>query len=164
MPHLLVVGSGPDEEKLKQQGSTIRDAVIHWIGHVEDVAPWYHVSDVYVSPSYTETFGLVNVEAMACGVPVVASAIQGLLEVVEDGVSGLLVPRRDPQALAEAVLRVLTDADLRARLIENGFQRYRRMFTMESMVNSWIAAYSRVLPTRPSALQNETVAAIAEKE
>jgi glycosyltransferase involved in cell wall biosynthesis len=72
--------------------------------------------DVAVVPSLYEPFGLVALEALACGVPVIASAVGGLKEIVIDGRCGLLVPPGDPAALARALCTVLSDESLRARL------------------------------------------------
>ncbi len=83
----------------------------------QDVLPtYYRAADVVVVPSRYESFGLVAVEAMACGTPVVATRVGGLRFTVEDGEGGLLVPPRDAAALADAVRRVLGDTDLRSRL------------------------------------------------
>ena len=145
-PHVLIVGSGPDEAKLRSEATAIRDAVIHWVGHTDDVALWYHAAEVAAMPSYSESFGLVAVEAMACRVPLVASAVEGLAEVVEDSSSGLLVPPRDPRALAEALARAVSDQALRERLIAGGWQRYSRFFTLDAMVSAWVDCYRLVLP------------------
>ncbi|HEX5938439.1 MAG TPA: glycosyltransferase family 4 protein, partial [Actinomycetota bacterium] len=92
-----------------------------------DVPGYLAGSDVSVNPAVgQESFGIVLVEAMAAGVPVVASDIPGYREVVADGVEGLLVPPRDPEALAGGLVRVLTEPDLATRLGEAGRERVRR--------------------------------------
>ena len=145
LPHVLVVGGGPEEERLRQRAASIQHAKIHWIGHTDDVAPYYRAANVAVVPSYNEAFGLVAVEAMSCGVPLIASATDGLLEVVEHGRSGVLVAPRDVLALATAIVDVLCDPILRERLIAGGRERYLRRFTVEAMVNSWVECYHHVL-------------------
>jgi len=144
-PHILIVGSGPDEARLRGLATAITHANIHWIGHKEDVALWYRAGDVAVMPSYSEPFGLVAVEAMACGVPLVASAVDGLVEVVENERSGLLVPPGDAPALADAMVKVLSDADLRGRMVHGGLERYSRHFTTEAMVRGWVGCYRDLL-------------------
>ena len=81
---------------------------------------WYVAADVTVLPSYYESFGMVALEAMACGSPVVASRVGGLQSTVRDGLTGLLVPEGDPCALAETIERVLGDGALRWRLGREG--------------------------------------------
>ena len=90
---------------------SFRDAVPH-----DDLPLYYNAADVCVVPSYYESFGLVALEAMACGVPVVASRVGGLRETVQDGETGYLVPWRCPQPFAERLDQLLSDARLRRRL------------------------------------------------
>lgn len=89
----------------------------------QDALPYYYsAADVCVMPSLYESFGLVALEAMACGTPVVASRVGGLPHVVRDGETGLLVPENDPEALADGLKRILTDGDLGRRLGERAHQ------------------------------------------
>lgn len=89
---------------------------VHFAGHEDDVYPWFDAMDVVVHASFGEPFGLVLVEAMALGKPLVAAAAGGPLEIVEDGVSGLLVPPGDDAALAGAIERILDDPGLASSL------------------------------------------------
>lgn len=86
----------------------------------ERLRDYYRAADVTVLPSYYESFGMVAMEAMACGSPVVASRVGGLQTTVRDGVTGVLVPDSDPGALAEALVRVADDRALRGRLAREG--------------------------------------------
>jgi glycosyltransferase involved in cell wall biosynthesis len=108
--------------------------------------PRYHAAaDVFVSPAIgQESFGIVLVEAMAAGVPVVASDIAGYREVVRDGVDGLLVPPGDPNALAAAIRRVLSEPELAATLRAAGRSRAED-FSWRAVAPRLEAVYDRVL-------------------
>jgi starch synthase len=111
---VVLCASAPDtpeiEERLRQAVAKHRNVV--WINEmvpVEQVVQLYSHAAVFVCPSVYEPFGLINLEAMACETPVVASAVGGILEVVEDGQTGLLVPPGRPDLLADALRRLLDD-------------------------------------------------------
>lgn len=149
-PHVVVVGGGPEEGALREAARSA-PAVVHFVGHQKDVAPWFSMADVVAMPTFVEAFGLVAVEALSCARPLVASRVGGLVEIVEDGVSGLLVEPRSPEALAAGLLRVLRSPELAERLGRAGLER-SRLFSMESMVDGWRACYEDVLASgRPSA-------------
>ena len=107
---LLLVGDGPDRAKVQQIGEDegIADR-ISFLGKQNSVVELLSCSDLFLLPSETEAFGLVALEAMACGVPVVASCTGGLPEVVENGVSGYLAPVGDVDALADRSIEILRD-------------------------------------------------------
>ena len=129
--HLSIVGGDADEPLNGHEGSLrarldrldLGDAVT-FVGAQpqERLRAWYVAADATVLPSHYESFGMVAMEAMACGIPVVASRVGGLQTTVRDGVTGLLVPDHDPAALAAALERLLGDADLRFRLGREGVQ------------------------------------------
>jgi glycosyltransferase involved in cell wall biosynthesis len=108
----LMIGDGPLADSIASDHPSVQR--LPPTSQVE-VADWMRVADVVVVPSRREPLGLAAVEALACGTPVVASAVGGLKEVVRDGETGLLIPPGDPAALARALVQ-LTDAALRARL------------------------------------------------
>jgi len=123
---LILVGDGPLKETLERETKKLGlDGRVLFPGFVESTyqkALFYYSADVFVLPSTTtqESFGIVNLEAMACGLPIVASRIGGIPSVVKDGECGLLVPAKDPPALAEAVIRLLQNEGLRSRMIRCG--------------------------------------------
>jgi D-inositol-3-phosphate glycosyltransferase len=121
---------------------------VRFLGAVEheDLADYYALADICVVPSRTETFGLVALEAQALGTPVVASAVGGLTEIIEDGQTGILVADREPQAFARAIASLLDDAALRERMGEAARLR-AASFTWTRAVERLAAIYSRV--TRP---------------
>lgn len=96
-----------------------------------DLIPLYQQASVCVVPSYYESFGLVALEAMACGVPVVAARAGGLPEVIEDGRTGLIVPSGDAPALAKAIVTLLTDQQERTQMGSAGRERARTKFSIE---------------------------------
>ncbi|MBM4250009.1 MAG: glycosyltransferase family 4 protein [Euryarchaeota archaeon] len=106
-------------------------------GHVpeRELLAAYHCCDVLTLPSEYEAFGLVLAEAMACGKPCVGTRVGGVPEVVDDGSTGLLVPPRDPAALAEALCRVLSDPALTRRMGAAGLERARERFSLVGMVD-----------------------------
>ncbi|HEM46459.1 MAG TPA: glycosyltransferase family 1 protein, partial [Alphaproteobacteria bacterium] len=115
--YLALVGDGPLRPRLEAQAASlgVGDRVI-FAGEVPDVAPWLAAFDLFALPSLWEGMPLALGEAMASGLPVVATAVSGTPEMVSDGATGLLVPPGDPDALAGALGRLLDDGELSARL------------------------------------------------
>lgn len=118
---------------------------IELAGWTDDVRPSLRKFDLFVSAARAEAFGLVIVEAMLCGIPVVATRSEGASEIIEDGVSGVLVPNEDAEILAKAILELFGDADKREQLIHNGRRRAREHFSLEKMVSKTEEFYRRVL-------------------
>ena len=120
---------------------------VRLLGHVpwQELADLYRRARVFVMPSYYETFGISVIEAMAFGLPVVAANVGGLPEVVEDGVTGILVPPKDSEALAEALVRLLRDPDLCARMGRAGRERVRSEFTVDRIVSQTLDVYQSVI-------------------
>ncbi len=120
------------------------DDVVRFVPPVtqDELARWYAAATVVAVPSYNESFGLVAVEAQACGTPVLAAAVGGLSTVVRDGVSGLLLDTHDPTAWAAALDRVVGDDDLRARLAAGAVDQAAR-FSWDVTADETLAAYTR---------------------
>lgn len=112
-------------------------------GHVpwRELVNWYRKAKIFVMPSYYETCGISVIEAMAFGLPVVASRAGGLTEVVEDGVTGILVPPGDSKGLAEAVRHLLREPELRRRMGQAGRERVLAKFTIDGVVSQTLAVY-----------------------
>lgn len=138
--------AGGERTRLEQHAKDTRiSGRVQFLGAVahERLADYYTLADVCVVPSLTESFGLVALEAQALGTPVVAAAVGGLTEIVEDGVTGYLVEGRDPRNYAAAIARVLRDKDLRRRMGEEARQRAAR-YTWTRAVDRLSAIYDRL--------------------
>jgi glycosyltransferase involved in cell wall biosynthesis len=114
------------------------------LGFRDDVGALLDELDVLALPSWTEGLPMTVLEAMAHGRPVVATPVGGTPEVVADGETGLLVPPRDPEALAAALRRLLADPDLRRRMGEAGRRRVAEQFTADRMAERVLELYERV--------------------
>jgi len=132
--HLVVLGEGPQRAELEQ----LAGDRVHLLGRVPDVAAWLRRADVLVHPARWEGFGLALLEAMLASLPVVATQVSSIPEIVVDGETGLLVPPDDPSALAAALNRVLTDP---AGYGERGRARARGEFSVAQMTDRTLAVY-----------------------
>ena len=126
---LLVVG--PDEENIEQ--SVVQHPKIRFVGKTSQPEAYMAAADVFVLPSYREGFGTVVIEAAACGTPTVATNIYGLSDAVVDGETGLLVPVRDQNKLAEALLFLATNAEKRTLMGEAARQRALVQFSQHAV-------------------------------
>jgi len=116
-PRLIIVGEGPEQRAIEQRSRELGLAeVVTLAGHQDDVQPYYALASLFVLPSHSEGSPNVLLEAMAAGVPVVATAVGGVPEIATDGKDALLVQKRNPEAFAAAMTRLLDDAELRGRL------------------------------------------------
>jgi glycosyltransferase involved in cell wall biosynthesis len=111
-----------------------------------DVPPLLRSADVVVSVPWYEPFGIVPVEAMACGVPVVGSAVGGLIDTIVDGKTGFHVPPRDPERLSRTLASLLADRRLRRRFGEAGAQRAAENYGHDEVAASTLACYRRMMP------------------
>ncbi len=143
---LLLVGDGPDQPHVRDLA--VRHGVadrVRFLGEIENVACVVSAADVALFPTESESFGLSALEAMACGVPVVATDVGGLPEVVVHGETGFLHPVGDCDALAASVGRLLGDAELSARMSAAGVARARENFSLPTMVERHEQLYARLL-------------------
>lgn len=141
---LLMVGDGPDRETLKEQADVLGIGCnVVWAGRrdADEVFRLMGAMDVAVVPSFFEGFGLVAAEAMAAGLPVVASDVDGLAEVVADGETGLLVPAADSAGLGTALVRLLGDPQLAKHYGRSGLARVRDHFSLETYRANILEAY-----------------------
>jgi glycosyltransferase involved in cell wall biosynthesis len=134
---LVILGEGPQRAELERLAESL-DVPVHLPGRVPDVAAWLRRADVFVHPARWEGFGLAVLEAMLAGLPVVASDVSSLPELVVDRETGLLVPRDDPAALARAVSTVLADPQSYG---ERGRARARSQFSVAAMAERTLGVY-----------------------
>jgi glycosyltransferase involved in cell wall biosynthesis len=146
---LEIAGSGPDRDVLEREvqlhGLENR---VRFLGWRSDLAQAMAGWDVYVQPSVGEPFGIAALEAMAIGLPVIGTQAGGLSELVEHGITGWLVPPRNPIALADRLEVLLRNPDLRRRMGAAGRARARARFSLNRMVKSISNIYDEVLAER----------------
>jgi glycosyltransferase involved in cell wall biosynthesis len=163
--HLVVLGRGALHDPLLAEAATLGlSDRVHLLGHREDVARWVAAIDVFVLPSLSEGLPLSLLEAMAAGRPVVVTAVGGVPEVVQDAVTGFVVPPASPGALASRILALLRDTALSAVMGAAGQTRVRERFSVERMAGDYRAMYRTVLDRgqRPAQGVAERVGAVAE--
>jgi phosphatidylinositol alpha-1,6-mannosyltransferase len=133
--HLVAVGGGDDLPRLQSLAKDLGVAArVHFLQRLsqEEIAACYARAEFFAMPSAGEGFGLVFLEAMAFGKPVIAAGYGGALDLVEDGVNGLLIPPRDPAALTLALSRLLENESLRSRLGTKGAAMVREKYRFDS--------------------------------
>jgi glycogen synthase len=149
---LLVSGIGPDVNAVKarvaQEG--LQDSV-EFTGYTPyaDAPHLYRRGDLFVSPTYAEGFSNTILEAMATGLPIVSTRAVGVLDCLEDGRNGLLVPPQDAEALAEAIARMLEDAELRRRLARTALDEVRELYSWQAVGRQIQQVYTDLRGTRP---------------
>jgi L-malate glycosyltransferase len=143
---LLLVGEGPEldaaQRLILEAGLSEH---VELLGQRDQVVPLLSISDLFLLPSSQESFGLAALEAMACEVPVVASRVGGLPEVIEHGVTGFLEPPDDVEAMSRDAVALLTDPDLHRRVAAAGVRGVHRRFCTQLVVPRYIDYYAEVL-------------------
>jgi N-acetyl-alpha-D-glucosaminyl L-malate synthase BshA len=143
---LVLIGDGPDRAGLERRVANYGlSEVVTFAGEQQDLVPWLSVSDVFLLPSMQESFGLAALEAMACEVPVVASKVGGLPEIIEDGVNGFVCSPDDIERMAERATALLIDRDLHARIAQEAVMRARKHYCAEVIVPQYEDLYRDVL-------------------
>jgi len=138
---LLILGSGPEEAGLKQKAS---DGIL-FLGSQPDVTPYLQAADLFVLPSAAEGLSLALLEALACGLPVIATSVGGNPEVIRHLETGWLVPPNDPGTLAEAIVTLLEDEKLQGKLRENARAHAVRNYSLVTMADRLLDLYRQVL-------------------
>ena len=143
---LLLVGDGPDLDTACRRARELGLAdVVEPLGEQEEVVPLLSVADLFLLPSEQESFGLAALEAMACQVPVVASRVGGLPEVIDEGVTGFLHPPDDLDAMAASAVALLTDPAHHQAVTEAALAVVLRRFCANAIVPLYVEFYSQVI-------------------
>lgn len=151
----VVVGRASTAEQQRYRADLLARAeradvsgTVRFVGYVDDadLAELFRQATALIHPAWSEGYGLVLLEAMGMGLPVIAAAAAGPAEIVIDGVNGLLVPPKNHVALATAVLNVLNTPQLRARLWDGGTATSQRL-TLDAMMKATVAVYRQILAT-----------------
>jgi len=133
----LMAGDGPQKATLRSHCP----ANAKLLGRLDDILPLLSAADIFAVPSRREGQGIAALEAMAAGVPIVASRVGGLADMLADGESALLVPPNDPDALAAAFSRLRSDTRLRGKLAENAMPIVRERYEVSQMLSALAAVY-----------------------
>jgi len=156
---LIMVGEGPERMAAvgvaKQLGIADR---IKYLGNYENIETIIPCADLIIQPSEHESFGLVPLEAMACKVPVVATASGGIMEIIEHGVSGYLCEVGDIEHMAQCAIEILTDPVKAREMGERGQERALSGFRRDDMVDQYIAVYEDVIAMRDRTLHSALTA------
>ncbi|HPF70099.1 MAG TPA: N-acetyl-alpha-D-glucosaminyl L-malate synthase BshA [Candidatus Krumholzibacteria bacterium] len=149
---LVLVGDGPEMPAVRAQVAEagLKDRTV-FLGHVDDLAEVLPAADVLLLPSLHESFGLVALEAMACGVVPVVTNRGGAADFVQDGVNGFLRDPEDVEALASAVLQVLGDPALQSQLAEDARRDAAGEFGVACVLKKYLDLYDRLLADSPAA-------------
>jgi L-malate glycosyltransferase len=146
---LTLVGDGPDRpgvEKLVDSLGLRRNVTL--TGFRSDIPNLMRCSDIGVLCSETESAPLTLLEGMSTGLPMVATEVGGVLEIIDEGCNGLLVPSKQPEKLAQAILRLYRDSMLRTKLGENARKTVLEKYTAEKVVNQYIETFEMVSAPR----------------
>ena len=143
---LVMVGDGPERVAAQEEARALGvDGSVHFLGKLESVAPLLAGADLFLLPSQTESFGLSALEALACGVPVVASRTGGLPEVVREGETGALRPVGDVEAMAQAAVEILGDRARWQRMSAAAAADARARFSLDRILAQYEQLYADAL-------------------
>jgi len=145
--HFLLAGDGPEEKMLREKAAALGIADrVTFSGYVADTRLVYLAADVLLMPSRYEGLPMTLLEAMAMGLPVVASQLDGIAEVISDGREGFLVPSDDASLFVERTAALLQDAELSSRIAQNARAKIEASFSVERMTSAVEEIYDRFLP------------------
>lgn len=143
---LLLLGDGPLLGDLQREVERLAlDGYVRFLGHQDNIPEWLTIADVSVLSTHVEGFSLTVLESMAAGVPTIATAVGGNCEAIVNGVTGFLTPPGDAEAIAESVLRIFDNPDLRRTISERAKRAVQESFTIEATARKTLDLYHAVL-------------------
>jgi glycosyltransferase involved in cell wall biosynthesis len=145
---LAIIGDGPKKAYLKGLAKKLKiDNNVNFMGFVDShsLQKYYSLCDIFVLHSLYEQFGIVLVEAMACGKPVVSTKVGAIPEIVDNGKTGFLVEPKNPKQLAEAILKLAVDEKLRSKLGHEGMKKVKKNYDWDIIVDKYIYEYKQLL-------------------
>lgn len=139
---IYIVGEGPlKDELMRQVTSQNLEDNIYFLGNVSDILPVLQATTIFVRPSLTEGMSLAILEAMACGLPVVASNLEGNAEIIDNGETGYLVPPADSKALAEAIRLLLDNHKIASQIGKNARKKTEKFYDWEQITDQTLKIY-----------------------
>lgn len=146
---IVVTGSGPEERNLRRLSTSLElDDHVTFVDDGAAMEAYLSAIDIFCLPSLQQGFGVIMLEAMALGRPVIASGVGGILSILEDGRNGIIVPPSDSRALADRILQLLNEPELAQRMAIAGRNLVEDHFTRERMVNDVLQLYGEVTKSR----------------
>jgi glycosyltransferase involved in cell wall biosynthesis len=146
---LWILGTGEAAEHLARLRTSLQlDSIVHFWGQVDDVSPYLAQADLFVLPSYAEGMSNALLEAMACGLPCVATAVGGNVDLIREGETGLLVEPGDVQALCQAILALAADESLRERLGRGARKAVDRCYALPHVAARYLELYQSLADPR----------------
>ena len=141
---LYIAGDGSQKEKTTLEALTqqldISNHVV-FLGQIDNAPEWMEAADIFVQPSLEEAFGLVFIEAGAMAKPVVATQVGGIVDIIENGKTGILVPPSNSEALAEALEQLVLSSDMRTKMGILGYERVSESFSLDNMISSYMKIF-----------------------
>jgi len=131
LPEVELLIVGPDDTQKQEQGGLGDQPGVRWLGNVKVTLEHYRSADLFVLPSLRDSYGFVFLEAMSQGLPCIGADVNGMPEMIVNGETGYIVPRRSPVKIAEAVLRYYADSENKPRMAAASRSRVEHMFTWD---------------------------------
>jgi glycosyltransferase involved in cell wall biosynthesis len=143
--HLVIAGTGELENMLKEFTTEYKlEKRIHLLGFRKDIPDLMRTFDIFLLPSLWEGFGIVLIEALAAGKPIVATNTSSIPEIVEDGRNGILVPPENSEAISDALTRLISEPELKTKFGKEGQKIVQEKFTTERMINNYEKIFSEM--------------------